>query len=76
MRNKGTESKLPSGIYDKLLTATRARRSEVNKRSTLKIEIRQLMDVIWPGFQGIPEVKNGKPQLKQIFSDFWGKTSC
>ena len=76
MRNKGTESKLPSGIYDKLLTATRARRSEVNKRSTLQIKIRQLMDMIWPGFQGIPEVKNGKPQLNLIFSDFWGKTSC
>lgn len=76
MRNKGTESKLPSGIYDKLLTATRARRSEVNKQSRLQIEIRQLMDTIWPGFQGIPSVKNGKPEIDLIFSDFWGKTPC
>ena len=76
MRNKGTESKLPSGIYDKLLTATRARRSEVNKRSTLQTEIRQLMDTIWPGFQGTSEVKNGKPRVEKIFYGFWCKTSC
>lgn len=71
--NKGTESKLPSGIYDKLLTATRARRSEVNQHSDLQIGIRQLMDVIWPGFQAITEVRNGKAETKAIFSDFWGK---
>ena len=40
IQNKGTESKLPLGIYDKLLTACRARRSEVNKRSALQIEVR------------------------------------
>jgi transposase len=70
--NKGTESKLPNGIYDKLLTATRARRSEVNKHSALQIEIRNLMDVIWSGFQAITEVRNGKAETKPIFSDFWG----
>ena len=57
-------------------TACRARRSEVNKRSALQIEIRCLMDVIWREFQGIPTVINGKPQVKPIFSDFWGKASC
>lgn len=71
--NKGTESKLPSGVYDKLLTATRARRSEVNKHSALQIEIRNLMDVIWPGFQAVTDVRNGKAETKPIFSDFWGK---
>ena len=76
MQNKGTESKLPSGIYDKLLAITRARRSEVNKRSTLQVEIRQFMDLIWPGFQAITEVQDGKPQTKQVFSDFWGNASC
>lgn len=76
MQNKGTESKLPSGIYDKLLTTTRARRSEVRKRSALQVEIRQLMDVIWPGFQGIPQIKDGKPCIEKIFCDFWGQASC
>jgi len=76
IQNKGTESKLPLGIHDKLLAACRARRSEVKKRSALQMETRCLMDVIWREFQGIPTVVNGKPQVKPVFSDLWGKASC
>jgi len=72
IHNKGTESKLPEGVYAGLQTFTRTRRTLVNQRSSVKIHIRVLMDAIWKEFQGYPVTKNGKPKLQKIFSDFWG----
>ncbi len=73
--NKATESKLPEGHYRQLLTLTRARRSEVRKRSTLRMEIRGLMDVIWREYQGFSSNDHGKPTKTTVFSDMWGKSS-
>ncbi|MFC0275055.1 IS110 family transposase, partial [Metabacillus herbersteinensis] len=74
MRNKGTEFTLSEGTQRQLLTLSRARRSEVNKRSTLQVEIRVLMDHIWREFQGYAVMDNKKRKTQKIFSDFWGKT--
>ncbi|PGT77930.1 MULTISPECIES: IS110 family transposase [Bacillaceae] len=75
MQNKGMENKLPEGNFRKLMTLTRARRTEVQKRSKTRVKIRTLMDHIWREFQGYIEVKGNVPRKKLIFSDFWGKSS-
>ncbi len=73
--NKATNAKLTTGVYKQLQFLTRARRSEVNKRSRIKVEIRTLHDNIWREFQGYSVLENGKVKTKKIFSDFWGKAS-
>ncbi|WNF35057.1 IS110 family transposase [Bacillaceae bacterium IKA-2] len=75
IQNKGTESKLPTGTHQELITLTRARRSEVRKRSRVKVEIRTLMDKIWREFQGHVIVNGHTPNKVELFSDFWGKSS-
>lgn len=75
MNNKGTESTLPEGKRRQLLTLTRARRKEINKRSTLQMEIRVVIDHIWREFQGYAIKVNNKRITQKIFSDFWGKSS-
>jgi len=75
IQNKGMENKLPEGFYRKLMTLTRARRSEVQKRALTRIQIRTLMDHIWRDYQGLVEVNNNKPTKRLIFSDFWGQAS-
>jgi transposase len=74
-QNKGTENKLPEGNHKKIMTLTRARRTEVAKRSKARVHIRTLMDQIWREFQGYVEVEANTPRKKLIFSDFWGKSS-
>ena len=61
-RNKGTDNKLPEGPQRQLLALCRARRSEVRKRSTLRMEIRVLMDAIWREYQGYAEIDKRKTQ--------------
>ncbi len=73
--NKATESRLTEGLQRQLRVLTRARRSEIRKRSTLRMEIRVLMDVIWREFQGYAELQNGRAHKVKIFSDLWGKSS-
>ena len=73
--NKATNAKLTIGVYKQLQFLTRARRSEVNKRSRIKVEIRTLHDHIWREFQGYSVLDDGKVKTKKIFSDFWGKAS-
>lgn len=73
--NKGTESTLLEGKQRQLLTLTRTRRKEINRRSSLLVEIRTLMDHIWREFQGYAIEQNGKRKTQKIFSDFWGKSS-
>lgn len=74
IHNKGTGSKLTTGIYAKLQTLTRNRRALVNQRSAVKIQIRTLMDAIWKEFQGYPEKVDGNLTVTKIFSNLWGKT--
>jgi transposase len=72
LANKTTETKLPDNNYEKLQAITRAYRAEVDQIANIKAKIRQLMYMIWPGFQGSFK---GKPAaFEKIFSDFWGKT--
>lgn len=73
--NKATDSKLNTGIYKQLQHITRARRSEVEKRSRIKVEIRTYHDQIWREYQGLSILVDGKLKIKKIFSDFWGKAS-
>jgi transposase len=73
IHNKGTDSKLTSGIYAELQTLTRCRKSLVNHRSSIKIQIRTIMDSIWKEFQGYPEISDDKPSVIKVFSDLWGK---
>ena len=73
--NKATNSKLNTGIYKELQLITRARRSEIEKRSRIKVEIRSYHDQIWRDFQGYSTLVDGKLKTKKIFSDFWGKGS-
>ena len=73
--NKATNSKLPSGAYKELQNLTRARRSEINKRSRIKMEIRVVHDHIWRECQGFSVLVDKKLKTKTIFSDFWGKAS-
>lgn len=73
--NKATESRLTEGLQRHLRILTRARRSEIRKRSTLRIEIRTLMDMIWREFQGYAEHQNGRARKVKVFSDLWGKAS-
>jgi len=73
--NKATNSKLNTGVYKQLQHITRARRSEVDKRSRIKVEIRTYHDQIWREYQGYSTLINGKLKTKKIFSDFWGKAS-
>jgi transposase len=74
-RNKATENRLLEGKQRQLQVLTRARRSEVRKRSVLRMEIRVFMDVIFREFQGYAEMVNNKPRKVNIFSDLWGKAS-
>ena len=73
--NKATENKLLDGLHRQLHVLTRARRSEVRKRSSLRMEIRALMDIIWREYQGFADHSNGKAHKIKVFSDFWGKAS-
>ncbi|WP_019412425.1 IS110 family transposase [Paenisporosarcina sp. TG20] len=73
--NKATNSKLTSGAYRQLQNLTRARRSEINKRSRIKMEIRVVHDHIWREYQGISVLVDKKLKTQIIFSDFWGKAS-
>ncbi|MCR8636975.1 transposase, partial [Paenibacillus radicis (ex Xue et al. 2023)] len=50
-------------------------RSEIRKRSTLRIEIRTLMDMIWREFQCYAKHQDGRAHKVKVFSNFWGKTS-
>ena len=73
--NKATENKLLNGLHRQLHVLTRARRSEVRKRSSLRMEIRALMDIIWREYQGYADHSTGKARKIKVFSDFWGKAS-
>ncbi len=73
--NKATNAKLTTGVFKQLQHITRARRSEMNKRSRIKVEIRALHDHIWREYQGYSVLIEGKVKTQKIFSDFWGKTS-
>lgn len=73
--NKATQSQLPTGHYRQLLALTRARRQEVRKRSTIRMEMRTLMDKIFRPYQGVITVQGNRPQQIRIFSDFFGKSS-
>ncbi|MCC3359724.1 IS110 family transposase [Bacillus sp. REN16] len=73
--NKATNATLSAGEYRKLQNLTRARRSEINKRSRIKTEIRTFHDHIWREYQGYSVLEEGKVKTRKIFSDFWGKAS-
>ncbi|MNI05788.1 Transposase IS116/IS110/IS902 family protein [compost metagenome] len=73
--NKATEFRLAEGLQRQLHVLTRARRSEIRKRSTLRMEIRTLMDIVWREFQGYADHQHGRVQKIKVFSDFWGKAS-
>lgn len=73
--NKATEFRLAEGLERQLHLLTRARRSEIRKRSTLRMEIRTLMDRVWREFQGYADHENGRARKIKVFSDFWGKAS-
>lgn len=73
--NKATNAKLSTGVFKQLQHLTRARRSEINKRSRIKVEIRTIHDQIWREYQGISILEDNKVKTRTIFSDFWGKAS-
>ena len=73
--NKATESRLTKGLQRQLRVFTRARRSEIRKRSILRMEIRALMDIVWREYQGYAEHQNGRVRKVKVFSDLWGKAS-
>jgi transposase len=73
--NKATNAKLATGVYKQLQHLTRARRSEINKRSRIKVEIRTMHDHIWREYQGYSVLVDRKLKTRTIFSDFWGKAS-
>lgn len=73
--NKATENKLLDGLHRQLHVLTRARRSEIRKRASLRTEIRALMDIIWREYQGYADHSTGRARKIKVFSDFWGKAS-
>ncbi|WP_255286573.1 MULTISPECIES: IS110 family transposase [unclassified Bacillus (in: firmicutes)] len=73
--NKTTNAKLATGVYKQLQHLTRARRSEINNRSLIKVEIRTVHDHIWREYQGYSLLMDGKVKTRTIFSDFLGKAS-
>lgn len=73
--NKATNAKLATGEYKHLQHLTRARRSEVNKRARIKVEIRTIHDHIWREYQGFSILEDNKVKTRKVFSDFWGKSS-
>ncbi|XEC95042.1 transposase [Paenibacillus tarimensis] len=73
--NKATENKLLDGLHRQLHVLTRARRSEIRKRASLRLEIRALMDIIWREYQGFADHSTGRARKIKVFSDFWGKAS-
>jgi transposase len=73
--NKATENRLLDGLQRQLHVLTRARRSEIRKRASLRTEIRALMDIIWREYQGYADHSTGKARKIKVFSDFWGKAS-
>jgi transposase len=73
--NKATNSKLATGVYKQLQHLTRARRSEINKRSQIKVEIRSVHDHIFREYQGFSVMVDRNIKTRKIFSDFWGKAS-
>ena len=75
VNNKGTEFTLLEGKHRQLLTLTRTRRSEVQKRSSLQMEIRIAMDHIWREYQGFAVNDGNKRKTQKIFSDYFGKSS-
>lgn len=73
--NKATEYRLAEGLQRQLRVLTRTRRSEIRKRSTLRMEIRNLLDIVWREYQGYAEHQNGRARKVKVFSDLWGKAS-
>ncbi|MFS0722497.1 IS110 family transposase [Paenibacillus sp. 1P07SE] len=73
--NKATEFRLAEGLQRQLRVLTRAKRAEIRKRSSLRMEIRTLMDVVWREYQGYADHQNGRAKKVKVFSDFWGKAS-
>jgi transposase len=73
VNNKGTEFKLRSGIIKEMLTIARARRSEVRHLSTIKSEIRGLVDRVWLELQGFYLTDDAIGKRIEVFSDFWGQ---
>lgn len=73
--NKATNAKLATGEYRQLQHLTRARKSEINKRARIKVEIRTIHDHIWREYQGFSVLEDNKVKTRKVFSDFWGKSS-
>ncbi len=66
---KVTFTEVPSGLKEELRYLTRTRRFLVRERSKLIVVIRTLLDHYWPYLQGVPEIVDGKTQVKKIFED-------
>ncbi|MHA6480541.1 IS110 family RNA-guided transposase [Paenibacillus sp. strain BS8-2] len=73
--NKATEYRLTEGLQRQLRVLTRAKRSEIRKRSSLRMEIRNILDIVWREYQGYAEHQNGRAKKIKVFSDLWGKAS-
>ncbi|MFB9276553.1 IS110 family transposase [Cohnella cellulosilytica] len=73
--NKATESRLTEGLQRQLRVLTRAKRSEIRKRSSLRMEIRTILDIVWREYQGYAEHQNERAKKIKVFSDLWGKAS-
>ncbi|MFX0561488.1 transposase, partial [Tepidibacillus infernus] len=64
--NKATNSKLSAGVFRQLQNLTRARRSEINKRSCIKMELRGIHDQIWREYQGYSVLVDNKVKTTKI----------
>jgi len=71
--NNGVSAKRVTGFYEQLQLFCRTRRQLIKEASAVKIQIRQLMSMIFREFQGL--VDTDSLTQRKIFKSFWSPQS-
>lgn len=71
--NNGVSAKRVTGFYEQLQAVCRTRRQFVKEASAVKIQIRQLMSMVFREFQGLIDSDNLSQQ--KVFDSFWSPKS-
>lgn len=71
--NNGVSAKRVTGFYEQLQAICRTRRQFVKETSAVKIQVRQLMSMVFREFQGLVDSNNLTQQ--KIFDSFWSPKS-
>ena len=71
--NNGISAKRVTGFYEQLQAVCRTRRQFVKEASAVKIQIRQLMSMVFREFQGL--IDSDSLTQQKVFDSFWSPKS-